>query len=351
MKIQNILFLGETFRADAQTWIKGIEHQSKVNVKTMEIGFSGGRFRRFLKAISFLGRILLSRRKEKYDLILAERSTSYGFLCLFFNGKLKVVAQQGISDIYPNTGFSKFYKSLLQRIVYRNVDIIHAWGAVMVPAMIKSGAAPEKIMILPKGIDLTKFGKQVPFFYPKSEKKIAIVTRSLKTEYCHEVIINATKLLSQNGVFLECWIVGDGPRREELEKLAFDMGIQDRVKFLGLVKNSALPQLLDMADIYLSMPNTEGVSSSLFEAMASGCFPIVSDLPANRAFIEDGVNGFLIEIDNSVQLAKKINYYMGNNDKFFSKILVNRKYIEDHVDFHKNMNIIYREYSKFYQNK
>ena len=45
--------------------------------------------------------------------------------------------------------------------------------------------------------------------------------------------------------------------------------------------------------MYVSIPNTDGTSISLLEAMAYGCLPVVSDLPANREWIENGVNGIV----------------------------------------------------------
>jgi len=54
---------------------------------------------------------------------------------------------------------------------------------------------------------------------------------------------------------------------------------------------------LRRSQVYVSLVSTEGVSSSLLEAMACGVFPIVPDIPANRLWIEDGKNGFLVPMD------------------------------------------------------
>jgi len=45
---------------------------------------------------------------------------------------------------------------------------------------------------------------------------------------------------------------------------------------------------------YLSLPRSDSVSVSVLEAMAHGCVPIVSDLPANRELLMDGVNGLVV---------------------------------------------------------
>jgi len=59
-------------------------------------------------------------------------------------------------------------------------------------------------------------------------------------------------------------------------------------------------------DIYVSTSPHDGTSVSLLEAMATGTFPIVTDIPANREWIVTGQNGFLVPIDEERCLAEKI---------------------------------------------
>ena len=287
-KPTTILFLGETYRADAQSWINGIQEASGIIIDTLEVESTKTRRGRILKFLYFGWKILLTNFSRSYDIVLAERATSYGFFSLFVKAKMRVVAQQGITDAWPETGFSGIYKRFLQKVAYRNVDLIHAWGEVMVPAMIRSGATPDKIMILPKGMDLSYYQFRSP---EKKERNLAIVTRSLTEVYHHEDILQALTICKGKGLRIELQIVGDGPRLGDLKQLSFDLGISDQVHFLGRIPNSELPKLLQKSPLYVSVPETEGVSASLFEALASGCFPVVTDLPGTRAFIESGKNG------------------------------------------------------------
>jgi glycosyltransferase involved in cell wall biosynthesis len=61
---------------------------------------------------------------------------------------------------------------------------------------------------------------------------------------------------------------------------------------------------LRASKIYLSMSLSDGASTSLFEALACGAFPIVSDIPANREWIVHGENGFLVSPLDSRELAR-----------------------------------------------
>jgi glycosyltransferase involved in cell wall biosynthesis len=58
----------------------------------------------------------------------------------------------------------------------------------------------------------------------------------------------------------------------------------------------------------------DGTSVSLLEAMGSGAFPIVTDIPANREWIVNGENGFLVPIDEERSLAEKIVEAIRNQD-------------------------------------
>ncbi|WP_177188511.1 glycosyltransferase [Algoriphagus hitonicola] len=260
------------------------------------------------------------------------------------------MAQQGITDVYPETFLSKLIKGALKRKVYQKADLIHAWGHVMVPAMLKHKAIPSKIMILPKGIDLENFtfstsGKT------QNEEHIAIVTRSFKSYYNHKVIIKSIALLKERGIKIKFIFVGGGELLESSKELAHKLGVSSYIDFLGVVKNEELPLWLSKANIYVSIPQTEGVSASLFEAMASGCFPIVSDLPGTRAFISNGRNGLLVPPDSAESLANALIYYMENTVDFDKALVDNRTFIEKNVSQHKNFKIISQKYISLVNSK
>ncbi len=344
-----ILFLGETYRADALTWIRGVEREAGVKICTMEVPFAPSRLKRLIYFLVFFVKIIFSREKE-WDIVMAERSTSYGFFALFVKSKIRVVAQQGITDAYPETGFSGVYKRFIQRLVYKRVDLIHAWGNVMTYAMVESGANPSKILNLPKGINLSLYSNVRPFEF-KNSIPIGIVTRSLSSIYNHHDILHAFKILKDRGMYVVCWIVGGGVLEKELSLLADKLDIKDRVVFHGKIDNDLLPEKLVKSDFYLAVPETEGVSASLFEAMATGCFPIVTDLPSNRAFISPGINGFLVPVHNPARLADAIQAFLKESERFSIGILANRRYVEEQVNFKENMKLIFKEYLKLLTNK
>ena len=92
------------------------------------------------------------------------------------------------------------------------------------------------------------------------------------------------------------------------------------------------------------MPITEGVSASLFEAMACSCYPVVSDIPGNQNWIKHRENGQLITIDDNEQLADELIWSFENSESRNNAILENRKFVEENANYDINMKIIADKY-------
>lgn len=105
-------------------------------------------------------------------------------------------------------------------------------------------------------------------------------------------------------------IMGDGPYRRELEKMVSTYGIEDRVIFTGWVRNMSEKHLsyLAKAHLYVTASHFESFSLSVVEAVASGIFPLVSDIPAHRQLLQDDKCFFMA--DDYIGLAEKIERFI-----------------------------------------
>lgn len=345
MKKRKILFLGECHRADAITWMNGLKEFGnfeiiKWELKTLSDGL-GNRILRLLEFNIAIFKIKKIIKAQKPDMVIAERTTSYGFLAALTGAKPIAIAQQGITDLWPENSFILPLKKIIQKYAFKKATLIHAWGPVMTIAMKDANVDMQKVLVLPKGIDLENFKSYIP----SNQKKInAIVTRSLLPEYGHEIILKSFAILNQKEIDFSLTIVGDGTKKNNLKNLAKKLHIENKVNFTGIIENTALSKILQKANFYISMPTTEGVSSSLFEAMATLCYPIVADLPGNRSWIEHRKNGQLIPFDDSKMLANELLWAFKNIDYRQKAIVKNRKFIEKNVDYKVNMKIISDKY-------
>src|SRR3954454_10159009 len=105
MTKKKILFLGEAYRPDAITWMKGLKEFGDFEICTWELQTPNNsklnRFKRILEYVFSPISIRKTIRREKPDMIIAERTTSYGFLAAISGMHPIAIAQQGRTDLWP----------------------------------------------------------------------------------------------------------------------------------------------------------------------------------------------------------------------------------------------------------
>jgi glycosyltransferase involved in cell wall biosynthesis len=169
------------------------------------------------------------------------------------------------------------------------------------------GIMGEKISVIPMGVDelFVEMGKNRTLELNK-HPFIIISNRNLLPIYNVSLLIRAIPIVLKEEPESKFLIAGDGSEKENLEKQVEDSNLSASVHFFGRVPHKDMPKLLAQADIYVSTSPYDGTSVSLLEALASGTFPVVADIPANREWIVDGDNGFLVPKENENLLAKRI---------------------------------------------
>jgi glycosyltransferase involved in cell wall biosynthesis len=115
-----------------------------------------------------------------------------------------------------------------------------------------------------------------------------------------DVLLDAINLASdQIETDLSCCIIGDGPEREQLEEYATELGVADRVEFLGFVEaDEDVIGNIKSASVFVLPSIREGFPNTILEANACGVPSIVVDHEENgsTAVVEDGVTGFITTV-------------------------------------------------------
>jgi glycosyltransferase involved in cell wall biosynthesis len=106
-------------------------------------------------------------------------------------------------------------------------------------------------------------------------------------------------------------LAGDGPLRPELETLAQDLGVADRVRFLGRIPD--IPALLATADLYAQPSRFEGFPRATGEAMATGLPVVVSDGAGFSELVGDVAIRF--PIGDAVALARAVRQAIAEKEK------------------------------------
>ena len=178
---------------------------------------------------------------------------------------------------------------------------------------VNMGMPENKIQVIPFGVDTSIFNPNVSGEAIRKKlriKKNDIVIISTRFFFNHhynvECLIKAIPLIQKKHKNVRFLIKGAGPLENYLKRLTQKLNVSKNVRFVGLVPHDAIAQYLSAADIYVSTCFIDSTSVSLLEAMACGLAPVVTDIPGNREWIEDGINGFLFPPRDSGVLAEKL---------------------------------------------
>jgi glycosyltransferase involved in cell wall biosynthesis len=243
----------------------------------------------FVRAVPAFRRL---HRSLRPDVTIGYYASSYGLLAAAVPGP-RVVATAG-GDVFESAQDSSFRRlviPLLARLALSRADLVLCWAPHIARAVEDLGIPRAKIMILPRGIDTGIFSPGTTL--DGGEPRI-ISTRSLDAFYRPEILLEALVRVRAEGIRAVLVLIGDGPSRQGLEARAASLGLSEFVAFPGRLSPDRLAEELRRSSVYVSVPPSDGVSASLLEAMACGILPVVSDIPANRAWIRQDENGILV---------------------------------------------------------
>jgi len=121
-------------------------------------------------------------------------------------------------------------------------------------------------------------------------------------------LIDAAAELERRGVDVEVELIGDGPKRADLEALAAERGVPDRVRFAGSVSQEQIRDRYARADAFCLPSFAEGVPVVLMEAMAMELPVVTTAITGVGELVEDGVSGLLVRPGRVDQLADAFEY-------------------------------------------
>ena len=198
---------------------------------------------------------------------------------------------------------------------------------------IKRGMDPEKGIALPNGFDMSDFEKspnkvsarlaiEKEFGVNLSSKKILLTVGRQVKRKGHEWFINEVLPKVKSDIFY--LVIGEGPEHDNLVTLVQNSPNKDKIMFVGKQPDSVLKDAYSAADLFI-MPNIpvpgdmEGFGIVLLEANLAGTPAVAADLEGIKDVIENGENGYKIEVRNSGQFAARVDELIQNELEDMSK--------------------------------
>jgi len=295
---------------------------------------AGERQHEYFTAAPRLRRLL---RDFAPDVVFAPYVLSNGLTAsLAWRGPLVVSARGGdILQQGKRSNLQAFVQKQIVRYVCRRADAIHAVSPELVDKIEALGVSRHKIAMFPVGVNLQRFR---PTAHADDDGDCHIIcTRKQDHVYENHVLIAALAALRERGRRFRCTMLAGGPLLDERKRQARELGLEDVVVFRGDVPHEEIPQLLSTAQIYVSASSSDGTSSSLLEAMASGSFPVISRISANTGWIEDGRAGLYFDVGDMAQLASQLERAMDEPVLRAQAARLNRERVETDADMTANM--------------
>ena len=241
-------------------------------------GFSGG-------AVPSLGLTLAKIKRKPYVFTYNTRWNKYTHYIL--NGKIiRPKAMERMVRIYCNV-----------------CDYIIAPAQYVKEELISFGVK-KPITVIPNGVNTNKFkpaksnGLREQLGFKKDDQIILCVARLAK-EKSLDFLIKSFAKFSETNPNVYFVIAGDGPEKENLEKLVKSLKIKSKILMIGCVEYEAIPQVYNGSDVFVFASQTETEGMVVLEAMSSGLPVLVVKDRVFEQFIEDGKDGILVEKDET----------------------------------------------------
>ena len=291
-----------------------LEHINKDDVFVLHehVHATGGNHKLIFKLFQIRKRI----KQVEPDYINAHYLSSYGFL-----GALSKSAAKNVVLIHSTWGsdvlvepFSNFIRKYIAKYALQKADFVtsDAWHMADVVHQL---VGEKETIVFPFGFDRVEASKM-------EKEKLIFSNRALKDFYNIREIIEWFEKQADGYRLI---IANEGIEKNNLEILVKQLDFSTRVSFVGYLSEEEQKLYYQKAKYYISIPDSDATSVSLLEAMQYGAIPIVSNIPANREWVLDGVNGIYFDSNKNLDEIKveedfaKINQNILKNKALFSK--------------------------------
>ena len=162
----------------------------------------------------------------------------------------------------------------------------------------EEGLPAGRVTVIPNGLDLARFrarareGLNAPLPDTHGAPVVVHVANMNHPVKRQEDLLRALARVRKQGHTLHAFLVGDGPRRPELEQLAGTLGLTDTVHFLK--HRTDVPAVYARADFGVLCSSAEGMSNAVMEGMASGLPMVVTRVGGNPELVADGERGLVV---------------------------------------------------------
>lgn len=282
----------------------------------------------YLFAVSKIKKLL---KEISPDIINAHYASSYGLLASLACPNQYFLSVWG-SDVYDFPQKSIFHRFIIKHVLKKAKHILSTSKAM---ACETKKYTNRDIFITPFGVDMNLFHPRDKKIYSK-EIKIGTI-KALSDIYGIQYLLSAFSLVvkSENNYSFMLLIGGKGPQENEYKRLAKELHIDDKVRWLGFLSQERVADELASFDMAIVYSDRESFGVSAVEANASGVPLIISDIPGLMETTKPGITSVVVERSNPKKLASAIISLANDPELQKRMALAGREYAYNNFELNK----------------
>ena len=251
---------------------------------------------------------------NSYDLCHAFFAFPSGWLCYKTAGRLPYILSLRGSDVPGyNIRLGLDYKLLagLFRRIWSGASLIAA-NSRGLSELAKKFMPNLDIVVIPNGININDYHPNLAKTINKPINLLSV--GRLISRKRIDWLIEGVALAVKEGLDVRLNIVGEGNLLNELEKRAADLGVYDRIIFMGLVQRRQMPNIYRASDIFVMASAHEGMSNAMLEAIASGLPVVTTPCEGAEELVSD--NGIIVQYPDLHSFVTAIKTIVADTEKY-----------------------------------
>jgi glycosyltransferase involved in cell wall biosynthesis len=260
--------------------------------------------------------IYLFRLRKRYDVVVDCENGIPFFTPLYSRKPIVLVVFHVHAEVFRTelprslSRIALFLEGWLMPRVYRRTELVTISPSTMSDLQ-AAGYEPERITIVKSGVDLPRAHPEAH----RSPAPLLLYLGRLKRYKSVDVLLRAMPAILSRFPDAKLAIVGQGPDRERLERIAWNLGLAGSVRFRGYLDRRSRDELLASAWVSICPSAFEGFGVTCLEANAWGTPVVAANVPGLRDAVLDGQTGLLVPHGDSERLAAALTLLLGDADQ------------------------------------
>lgn len=289
-------------------------------------------------------RLALARILRDQEIAIAHAFDFYSNLMLiptarFARTPVVLGSQRQLGDLLTPLQFRA------QAAVFRFCDRVVCNSQAAADRLSREGVPAPKLVVIPNGLAPEAFAPTPPAF-PRCDAtmRVGMIARMNKRYKNQAAFLSAAARVRQFHDAVRFVLVGDGPYRQEFERMAADMGLGSCVEFWG--ERQDIPAVLASLDVTVVPSVSESLPNVILESMAAGVPVVATKVGGIPELVEDGRSGLLVPAKDDQQMADAIVRLIG--DPSLREALARRA--KEYAIAHFHWDNVSEQYEELYSN-